>query len=73
MTIPLVDLRKQYLGLEEEIMARIGESLRNMQLFLGENVQALEEEFAAFSGARYGVGVGSGTDALHLPLRVLGI
>ncbi len=73
MTIPLVDLRKQYLGLEEEIMARIGESLRNMQLFLGENVQALEEEFAAFSGARHGVGVGSGTDALHLALRVLGI
>ena len=73
MTIPLVDLRKQYLGLEEEIMARIGESLRNMQLFLGENVQALEEEFAAFSGARHGVGVGSGTDALHLALRALGI
>ncbi|MCH7786329.1 MAG: DegT/DnrJ/EryC1/StrS family aminotransferase [Chloroflexi bacterium] len=73
MTIPLVDLRKQYLGLEEEIMARIGESLRNMQLFLGENVQALEEEFAAFSGARHGVGVGSGTDAIHLALRALGI
>ena len=73
MAIPLVDLRKQYLGLEDEIMARIGESLRNMQLFLGENVQALEKDFAAFSGARHGVGVGSGTDAIHLALRALGI
>ncbi len=73
MSIPLVDLKAQYLPLEKEIQSRIQEVLRKMNLFLGENVQALEKEFATLCGARYGVGVGSGTDALHLALRALGI
>jgi len=73
MPIPLVDLRTQYLELEDEILSRIKEVLRGMQLFLGENVQALERDFAFLSGAKHGVGVGSGTDAIHLVLRSLGI
>ena len=73
MTIPLVDLRAQYLPLEKEILDRIQGVLRGMQLFLGENVQCLEREFADFCGARYGVGTGSGTDALHLALRAVGV
>lgn len=40
---------------------------------LGPEVTAFEEEFAAASGARFAVGVGSGTDALALSLRALGI
>jgi len=73
MPVPLVDLRAQYLTLEKEIQARLLQVLQNMDLVLGENVEALEQEFAAYCGARYGVGVGSGTDALHLALRALGI
>ena len=73
MPVPLVDLKAQYQALEQEVLARIQEVLRGMHLFLGENVEALEREFAAYCGARYGVGVGSGTDALHLALRAVGV
>ena len=73
MTIPLVDLRAQYGPLESEILGRIQNTLTKMQLFLGENVRELEESFSSFCGARHGIGVGSGTDALVLSLRALGV
>jgi dTDP-4-amino-4,6-dideoxygalactose transaminase len=73
VNIPLVDLKEQYQGIKESVLAEIGQALEGMQLFLGKNVQAFESEFAAFSGAEYGIGVGSGTEALHLALRACGI
>ena len=73
MNIPLVDLRKQYDPLKEDILQRMSTVLDGMHLFLGENVQALEGEFAAFGGASHGIGVGDGTDALHLIIRAMGI
>jgi dTDP-4-amino-4,6-dideoxygalactose transaminase len=71
--IPLVDLKKQYQPLKPEILARIEAVLDGMQLFLGENVQALEREFSELSGAKYGIGVGEGTTALALALRACGV
>ena len=73
MRIPLVDLKKQYQGLKDEILAEIGDALDGMQLFLGKNVQTFESNFAAYCGAEYAIGVGSGTDALHLALVACGI
>lgn len=73
MVIEFVDLKRQYQTLREEIMPRIEQVLAGMNLFLGENVYRLEEEFASYCGTRYAVGVGSGTDALHLALRAVGI
>lgn len=73
MTVPLVDLRKQYAPLKEEILAGISRVLDGMQLFLGENVQGLEKEFAQFCGTSYGVGVSDGTAALQIILRAMGI
>jgi dTDP-4-amino-4,6-dideoxygalactose transaminase len=73
MNIPLVDLRKQYAPLKDEILSGIGHVLDGMQLFLGENVQQLEKDFAQFCGTAYGVGVSDGTTALHVILRALGI
>ncbi len=73
MSIPLVDLRKQYAPLKDDILAGIGRVLEGMQLFLGENVQALEKEFAKFCGVPYGVGVSDGTRALELILRAMEI
>ncbi len=73
MPIPLVDLRAQYAPLESEILGRIQNALTKMQLFLGENVRELEESFSSFCGTRHGIGVGSGTDALVLSLRALGV
>jgi dTDP-4-amino-4,6-dideoxygalactose transaminase len=73
MRIPLVDLKKQYQGIKGEILAEIGEALDGMQLFLGKNVQTFESDFAAYCGTDYAIGVGSGTDALHLALLALDI
>jgi dTDP-4-amino-4,6-dideoxygalactose transaminase len=73
MTIPLVNLRLQYAPLKEEILAGIEHVFEGMQLFLGENVQALEKDFAKFCGVGYGVGVSDGTAALHVILRAMDI
>ena len=73
MRIPLVDLRSQYQTIKHEVAAAFEEVLENMQLFLGPQVQTFENEFAAYCGCRYGVGVASGTDALVLALRACGI
>jgi len=71
--IPLVDLKSEYLELREEMLAAIDEALQSMQLFLGPNVQALEREWAQFCGVEHAIGVGNGTEALHLCLRAMGV
>ena len=73
MSIQFVDLRKQYAPFKEEILAGIEKVLDGMHLFLGENVQQLEKEFAQFCGAAYGIGVSDGTAALHTILRAMEI
>ena len=73
MNIPLVDLRKQYDPLKAEIFEGMGRVLDGMQLFLGENVRALEKEFAAFCGTQFGIGASDGTAALQIILRAMGI
>jgi dTDP-4-amino-4,6-dideoxygalactose transaminase len=73
MSIQFVDLRKQYAPFKDEILSGIEKVLDGMQLFLGENVQQLEKEFAQFCGAGYGIGVSDGTSALHVILRAFDI
>lgn len=69
MNIQFVDLRKQYAPLKDEILSGIEQVLDGMQLFLGENVQKLETEFAEFCGVAHGIGVSDGTTALNIILR----
>ncbi|MBI5841413.1 MAG: DegT/DnrJ/EryC1/StrS family aminotransferase [Chloroflexi bacterium] len=73
MNVPLVDLKAQYAPLKDEILSGISKVFDSMQLFLGENVQGLEKEFAQFCGAPCGIGVSDGTNALHIILRALDI
>ncbi len=73
MQIPLVDLRIQYRAIKYEVIAAIEDVLADMNLFLGPQTQAFEQEFAAYCGCRYGVGLSSGTDALALALRACDI
>jgi dTDP-4-amino-4,6-dideoxygalactose transaminase len=73
MSIPLVDLKKQYAPLKDEILQGIGRVLDGMQLFLGENVQGLEREFTQFCGAAHGIGVSDGTTSLQIILRAMDI
>lgn len=73
MKVPLLDLRPQYLALKpqlDEALLRVAES----QMFiLGPEVAALEQEMAAYCGARHGIGVSSGTDALLVALMAMEI
>ncbi|MHB9131098.1 MAG: DegT/DnrJ/EryC1/StrS family aminotransferase [Armatimonadota bacterium] len=71
--IQICDVREQYLQLKDEIDAAMQAVAVSGQYILGPNVKALETEIATFCGCTYGIGVNSGTDALHLALRALRI
>lgn len=71
--IPLVDLVTQYKNIQPEIEAAVRRVLESGHFILGEEVNALEEEVAAFLGVHYAIGVASGTDALLIALRACGI
>jgi dTDP-4-amino-4,6-dideoxygalactose transaminase len=71
--IPLLDLQAQYHGLKPEIDSAVARVLASGNFILGPEVAAFEDEFAAFVGTSYAVGVNSGTSALHLALLACGI
>lgn len=71
--IQLVDLHAQYEEIKEETHKLWEEILESMYLYLGPNVQKFEKEFALFNKVKYCVGVGTGTEAVHLAIRSLGI
>lgn len=73
MNIPMVDLKGQYASIKEEIETGLKQVLESAYFILGPNVQALEEEVAAYCGVAHAIGVASGTDALHLALRAAGV
>jgi dTDP-4-amino-4,6-dideoxygalactose transaminase len=73
MNIQFVDLRKQYEPIKEEVLSGIAQVLDGMHLFLGENVQQLEKDFAQFCGVAHGIGVSDGTAALNIILRAMDI
>jgi len=71
--VPFFDLNRQYKNLKSEIAGAINKVFEKGQFILGEELYLFEEEFAHYCGVRYGVGVASGTDALYLALKALGI
>ena len=73
MKIPLLDLVAQYQEIKPEIDTAIQRVLDSGHFILGPEVGALEKEVADYLGVSYGIGVASGTDALILGLRALGI
>jgi len=72
-SIPALDLRAQYASIREEIQAAIQAVLDSQIFILGPQVQALEQELAAYCGTQYAIGVASGTDALLLALHACGV
>ena len=73
MSVPLIDLGAQYRTIQQEIDQAVAQVLQQGQFVLGPQVSAFEQEAAAYLGTDYAVGVASGTDALVLALRALGI
>ncbi len=73
MKVPLLDLQAQLEYLEDDLVAAVTRVVQSTRYIQGPEVEALEEEVAAYCGASYGVGVSSGTDALLISLMSLGI
>lgn len=72
-SVPLLDLRRQYEGIREEVLAAIARVCDSQVFILGPEVEALEREIAALSGAAAAVGCASGTEALWLALVAAGV
>jgi dTDP-4-amino-4,6-dideoxygalactose transaminase len=73
MQVPFLNLAAQYQALKGELLPVVEQVLASGHYILGRNVAAFEEEFAAYCGTRFAVGVNSGSDALVLALRALDI
>ncbi len=69
--IPMIDLKKQYRDIEEEVLREIKEVLESGQYILGPKVRSFEKEVARYHNVRNAIGVASGTDALNLALKAI--
>ena len=73
MAVPLLDLRAQYAEIATEVDEAIRQVVQEQRFVMGDEVSALEQEIAAYTGARHAIGCSSGSDALLLALWARGI
>jgi dTDP-4-amino-4,6-dideoxygalactose transaminase len=73
MNVPLLDVRRQNLPLEEELADAFRRVLHSGRYIMGSEVERFEQAAAAIAGARFGIGMSSGTDAILVALMALGI
>ncbi len=73
MKVPGVDLAWQHREIAEEVEAGLASVFERTAFILGDEVARFEEEFARYVGVEHCIGVGSGTDALELALRAVGV
>jgi dTDP-4-amino-4,6-dideoxygalactose transaminase len=71
--IPMINLKKQFEGIRDEVLKSLTEVLESTQYILGPKVKEFERKISEYHGVSEAVGVASGTDALHLSLTALGI
>jgi len=71
--VPYIDLKAQLRPIRAEIDAAIARALDNCTFCLGPDVAQFERDFAAFCGAEHCVAMNSGTSALHVAMRLLGV
>lgn len=73
MAVPIANPKAQYVALKDEINAAVQGVFESCQFILGPNVSKLEEEIAAYCGAKHGIAVNSGTDAIVIALAGCGV
>ena len=73
MGVPLLDLKAHHEPLHKEVMDALEHTFRSQAFILGPEVVKLEERVASYCQTSHGIGVSSGTDALHLALLATGI
>lgn len=71
--IPMVDLKEELNLFRDELYEAVKEVIESGSFILGDKGKQLEVEIAKYIGARYGIGVANGTDALFLSLKACGI
>jgi len=71
--IPYVNIAAQHVAIKTELMDAVGRVIDGGQFILGDEVAKFEQRFADLCGVRYAVGVNSGTDALILALKAVGV
>lgn len=71
--VPLIDLKIQHKSIASEIEAAIKNVCDNTAFILSDEMKTFEAEFAEYCGARHGIGVANGTEALFLALKALGV
>jgi UDP-2-acetamido-2-deoxy-ribo-hexuluronate aminotransferase len=73
MTLPFIDLKKQYQALKPQIQERINAVLEHGQYIMGPEVKELEDKLSAYTGSKHCITVASGTEALLMSLMALDI
>ncbi|HEV7936604.1 MAG TPA: DegT/DnrJ/EryC1/StrS family aminotransferase [Solirubrobacteraceae bacterium] len=73
MSVPLFDTSSALDPLRQELREAVDRVLDSERYILGPEVQAFEQEFAAYCGAGYAVGVANGTEAITIALRAMGV
>lgn len=73
MAVPLLDLKRQYRAIRDELRPRLDELFEDQAFILGRPVEAFEEAVAGYLGVPHAVGVASGTDALLIPFMALAL
>jgi dTDP-4-amino-4,6-dideoxygalactose transaminase len=73
MKVPLLDLKKQYHSIKEEILTVAEEIFESQYFILGPKVEALEKDIAGYCSSKHALGVSSGTDALLISLMAADI
>ncbi|KAB7707399.1 aminotransferase class I/II-fold pyridoxal phosphate-dependent enzyme [Bacillus aerolatus] len=73
MKIQMLDLSEQYQSMREEVIAKMDEVMSSSQFILGSNVKQLEADIAKYSNVDHGIGVGNGSDAIHIALQAAGV
>lgn len=71
--IPMLDLKAEYALLKDEIEPAVCAALAACQYIGGPNVKAFEAEAAAYAGVKHAISCASGTDALLIALRAIGL
>lgn len=73
MDVKILDLTRQYEMLREEVESAVLKQMRSGMYIMGSAVTEFEKKFASFIGVRHAISVNSGTDALVIALKALGI
>src|SRR5690625_3577589 len=71
--VNMLDLSEQYNTMRDEILETVDEVLSSSRYILGDNVKKLEADVAKYSNTTQGVGVGNGSDAIHIALQAAGV